>query len=248
MAYTVKEVADLSGVTVKTLYHYQRVGLLLPDSIGKNGYRYYTDKELERLQQIMFYRELDFSLGQIKIALENEPNRLICLEQQRTLLIERKERLTKILDTLDETISHAQKGAAMSAEKMFSGFDKEEWAEALQEQNDHLQKEYGYSIPSHEIDVAAMNEKAEEATRFMAFMARSLREGVAAHADIVQAAIREHVAFLQRDTEIDAASFAAQSRFFLSDDFHRSMMESQQVGLTYYVCIAADHFTTTEKK
>ena len=95
MAYTGKEVADLSGVTVKTLYHYQRVGLLLPDSIGKNGYRYYTDKELERLQQIMFYRELDFSLGQIKIALENEPNRLICLEQQRTLLIERKERLTK---------------------------------------------------------------------------------------------------------------------------------------------------------
>ena len=214
---------------------------------SKNGYRYYTDKELERLQQIMFYRELDFSLGQIKIALENEPNRLICLEQQRILLIERKERLTKILDTLDETISHAQKGAAMSAEKMFSGFDKEEWAEALQEQNDHLQKEYGYSIPSHEIDVAAMNEKAEEATRFMAFMARSLREGVAAHADIVQAAIREHIVFLQRDTEIDAASFAAQSHFFLSDDFHRSMMESQQVGLSYYVCIAADHFTTTEK-
>ena len=85
----------------------------------------------------MFYRELDFSLGQIKIALENEPNRLICLEQQRTLLIERKERLTKILDTLDETISHAQKGAA----------------------------------------------------------------------------IREHIVFLQRDTEIDAASFAAQSHF-----------------------------------
>ena len=120
----------------------------------------------------MFYRELDFSLGQIKIALENEPNRLICLEQQRILLIERKERLTKILDTLDETISHAQKGAA----------------------------------------------------------------------------IREHIVFLQRDTEIDAASFATQSRFFLSDDFHRSMMESQQVGLSYYVCIAADHFTTTEKK
>ena len=145
MAYTVQEVANLSGATVKTLYHYQMVGLLCPNSIGENGYRYYTDKELEQLQQIMFYRELDFSLGQIKIALENEPNRLICLEQQRILLIERKERLTAILNTLDETISHAQKGVAMSAEKMFSGFDKEKWGEALQEQNDHLQKEYGFS-------------------------------------------------------------------------------------------------------
>lgn len=247
MAYTVQEVANLSGATVKTLYHYQKVGLLFPNSIGQNGYRYYTDKELERLQQIMFYRELDFSLGQIKIALENEPNRLICLEQQRILLIERKERLTAILNTLDETISHAQKGVAMSAEKMFSGFDKEKWGEALQEQNDHLQKEYGYSIPANEIDVAAMNEKAEEATRFMTFMAQSLRDGVAAHTDTVQAAIREHITFLQRDMEIDAASFAAQSHFFLSDDFHRSMMESQQVGLSYYICVAADYFANTEK-
>lgn len=53
MAYTVQEVANLSGATVKTLYHYQKVGLLFPNSIGENGYRYYTDKELERLQQIM---------------------------------------------------------------------------------------------------------------------------------------------------------------------------------------------------
>ena len=135
----------------------------------------------------------------------------------------------------------------MSAEKMFSGFDKEKWGEALQEQNNHLQKEYGYSIPASEIDAAAMNEKAEEATRFMTFMAQSLRDGVAAHTDTVQAAIREHITFLQRDMEIDAASFAAQSRFFLSDDFHRSMMESQQVGLSYYICIAADYFANTEK-
>lgn len=247
MVYTVQEVANLSGATVKTLYHYQKVGLPFPNSIGENGYRYYTDKELERLQQIMFYRELDFSLGQIKIALENEPNRLSCLEQQRVLLTERKERLTAILNTLDETISHAQKGVAMSTEKMFSGFDKEKWDEAFQEQNDYLQKEYGYSIPANEIDAAAMNEKAEEATHFMTFMAKSLRDGVAAHADIVQAAIREHITFLQRDMEIDAASFAAQSHFFLSDDFHRSMMENQQVGLSYYICIAADYFATTEK-
>ena len=76
MAFTVQEVANISGTTVKTLYHYQKIGLLLPNMIGENGYRYYTENELERLQQILFYRELDFSLEKIKTALESEPNRL----------------------------------------------------------------------------------------------------------------------------------------------------------------------------
>ena len=211
-----------------------------------SGYRYYTDKELERLQQIMFYREMDFSLEQIKIALENEPNHLSCLEQQRTLLIKRKERLLAILNTLNETISHAQKGVAMDAEKMFSGFDKEKWGEMLQGQNEHLQKEYGYSVPVEEIDATAMNEKAEEATHFMRFMAQSLRDGLGAHTETVQSAVRKHIAFLQKDMELDAAGFAAQSHFFLSDDFHRNMMEGQQIGLSYYICIAADYLATRE--
>ena len=61
MAYTVQEVAKLSGTTIKTLYHYHKIGLLIPSFVGENGYRYYSEKELEQLQQIMFYRELDFS-------------------------------------------------------------------------------------------------------------------------------------------------------------------------------------------
>lgn len=96
MAYTVQEVAKLSGTTVKTLYHYQKVGLLFPNRIGENGYRYYTEKEMERLQQILFYRELDFSLEQIKIALESEPDRQKCLEQQKILLNARKARLCAV--------------------------------------------------------------------------------------------------------------------------------------------------------
>lgn len=246
MAYTVQEVANLSGTTVKTLYHYQKVGLLFPNSVGENGYRYYTDKELERLQQIMFYRELDFSLEQIKIALENEPNRLTCLEQQKASLSARKERLSVILNTLEETISHTRKGVPMGAEKMFAGLNKEEWGDALKGQNEHLQKEYGYSIDTDAIDATDMNEKAEEATQFMAFMVQSLKDRLGAHDEKVQSAIQKHIAFLKRDMDIDTAGFAAQSRFFLMDDFHRSMLEGQQVGLSYYICIAADNLAAKE--
>ncbi|XWX60162.1 MerR family transcriptional regulator [Desulfitobacterium sp. AusDCA] len=63
MLYTVKEVAELAGVTIKTLHHYHKIGLLLPCEITDAGYRLYGPKELERLQQILFYRELDFSLN-----------------------------------------------------------------------------------------------------------------------------------------------------------------------------------------
>ncbi|MGG1662981.1 MerR family transcriptional regulator [Brevibacillus sp. NRS-1366] len=76
MLYTVHEVAKLSGTTIKTLYHYQKVGLLLPEKITENGYRYYGEKELERLQQILFYRELDFSLERIKMVRRIKPRRM----------------------------------------------------------------------------------------------------------------------------------------------------------------------------
>ncbi|WP_373266918.1 MerR family transcriptional regulator [Hungatella hathewayi] len=180
MAYTVQEAANLSGTTVKTLYHNQKVGLLLPSTVGENGYRYYTHQELERLQQIMFYCALDFSLEQIKIALENEPNRLTCLEQQKVLLSARKERLSVVLNTLEETISYARKGVPMKTEKMFAGLNKEEWGEALKDQN-----EYGYSINAEAVDAAVMNENAEEAAQFMAFMAKSLKDGLSAQEETV---------------------------------------------------------------
>lgn len=74
--YTVKEVSELSKVTIKTLHHYHKIGLLLPSRISDAGYRLYGMKELERLQEILFYRELEFSLDQIKEMCEC--NRNIC--------------------------------------------------------------------------------------------------------------------------------------------------------------------------
>ncbi|AYD41148.1 MerR family transcriptional regulator [Clostridium fermenticellae] len=238
MTYTVQEVANLSGTTVKTLYHYQKVGLLFPHMIGENGYRYYTDKELIRLQQILFYRELDFSLEQIKMALENEPNQLKCLKKQKSLLSTRKERLSAILNTLDEAISHAQKGVPMNTEKMFTGLNKAEWGDALKDQNEHLQKEYGFSLDTAAISADTMNENAQEAIQFMSFMAKSLKENVSVNDRTVITAIHKHIEFLN----INAKGFAKQSHFFLTDNFHRSMLEQQQVGLSYYLYIAADKY------
>lgn len=242
MAYTVHEVVKLSGVTIKTLYHYQKIGLLLPESVAENGYRYYSDKELKRLQQILFYRELDFSLENIKTTLDNEPDRLRCLCEQYSMLQVREQRLAGILRTLEETIQHEQKGVLMSKDKMFTGLNKKEWEDALGKQNEHLQEKYGYEIDINEIDSDAMNEKASEATEFMSFMTTSLKNGISVNDTSISDAIEKHIQFMQQDMSIDAKGFADQTRFLMTDNFHRQMLEGQQTGLSYYICFAAENY------
>ena len=236
MSYTVHEVAKLSGVTIKTLYHYQKIGLLMPERIAENGYRYYGDKELERLQQILFYRELDFSLGKIKAAMQNEPSRLRCLCEQKTLLMARQQRTA---------IIYAEKGAIMSKEKMFSGLNQEEWEAALEPQNEYLREKYDHSIDTSAIDADDMNESANEAAEFIHSMANALRNGVSVNAEEVRSAVEKHIQFMQRSMKIDAQGFVAQSKFLMTDEFHRQMLEAQQTGLSYYICYAAESYAAS---
>lgn len=244
MRYTVKEIAKLTGVTVKTLHHYHKIGLLEPCEMTDAGYRLYGIKELERLQQILFYRELDFSLKDIKIALEDEPSRLACLTKQQELLFARRQRMDRLLDTIEESIVLTKKGETMNNSAMFQGLNKEEWTNALSEQNEYLKDKYGYNmIESNDINVEELNESAAEAQQFIKSVAEALVKGLKANDEELQNILCKHIEFLNaHGNKIDKKSFADQSRFFLEDDFHRSMLESQQVGLSYYLCIAAEMY------
>jgi DNA-binding transcriptional MerR regulator len=244
MLYTVKEVVRLSGTTIKTLYHYQKIGLLLPQKITQNGYRYYGDKELEKLQQILFYKELDFSLEKIKVSLESEPNRLMILYEQQKLLEARQKKLTNILQTINKTIEYERNGKSMNKENMFTGLNKEEWTVIFKDQNKHLENKYNIELNTDEINTNEMNKKAAEATKFMDFMANSLKNNLSPNDNKIMEAIKNHINFLKNDIEIDKDGFVAQSRFFLSDEFHREMLENIQTGLSYFICIAAEHYAS----
>lgn len=247
MAYTVSEVAELSGVTIKTLYHYHKIGLLYPASISENGYRIYEDKELEKLQQILFYRELDLPLEKIKKAIKSESSRLECLYEQEDLLKARKQRTQGILNTLKESIACIEKGVVMSKERMFKGLNKEEWENNISEQNNHLEKTYGVKLNVSDIETNDMNEKANEAMEFMSFMATSLRNGLSVNDESVFLAVKNHIEFLRQRMEMDAEGFVAQSRFLMEDKFHRQMIEKQQIGLSYYICFAAENYAEAIK-
>jgi DNA-binding transcriptional MerR regulator/quercetin dioxygenase-like cupin family protein len=123
MAYTVKQVAALSGVSVRTLHFYDETGLLKPAYVGTNGYRFYEEPQLLTLQQILFYRELGLELKQIKQILGRaELERVAALQSHRQVLEEKLTRTRSLLGTIDKTIAHLKGRKKMTTEEMFVGF------------------------------------------------------------------------------------------------------------------------------
>lgn len=123
MSYTVQQLADLSGVTVRTLHHYDEIGLLNPSRRKNNGYRFYEEKELLRLQQIMFFRELDFPLPEIRKILENPKfDATKALEDHKHLIEEKRKRLAGLVKTIDSTIKKIKKEITMNDEELYKSF------------------------------------------------------------------------------------------------------------------------------
>ena len=123
MAYTVKQLAALSGVSVRTLHFYDETGLLRPAYHGPNGYRFYEEPQLLMLQQILFYRELGFELKQIKRILGRADfQKVAALQSHRKLLEEKLSRTGQLIETIDKTIQHLKGKEKMKTEEMFAGF------------------------------------------------------------------------------------------------------------------------------
>ncbi len=129
---TVKEISDLTGISVRTLHYYDEIGLLKPTEKSDAGYRLYDDKALETLQQILFFREFDISLKEIKAVLDNpalERNQI--LQVQRKMLVTKKERMERLIASID--------GILKGENKMdFTIFTKTEVEEMFQTMLEHM--------------------------------------------------------------------------------------------------------------
>lgn len=127
--YTVKQVAKLSGVSVRALHHYDDIGLLKPADVGANGYRYYGKDELLRLQQILFHRELGFPLDEIGRLLDAPDfDRVAALKAHRERLAAEARRTRRLVRTIDETLAALQGATTMDEKAMYRGFDPDKQA------------------------------------------------------------------------------------------------------------------------
>src|SRR3990167_7836988 len=132
MAYTVKKLAKLSGVSARTLHFYDEIGLLKPAYYGENNYRYYEEEQLLMLQQILFYRELGMPLSEIqRIICSDDFNKIEALQSHKKVLKQELDRSQQMIKTIDKTISHLKgKGKEkMKDEELYYGFDSEKHKE-----------------------------------------------------------------------------------------------------------------------
>ena len=122
-SYTVGQVAALARVTVRTLHHYDEIGLLVPGDRSAAGYRRYSGDDLARLQRILFYRELGFGLDEItKILDDPDSDPLDHLRRQHGLLTERAERLIELIGTVEKTMEAHAMGIRLTPDEMFEVF------------------------------------------------------------------------------------------------------------------------------
>lgn len=127
---SIKQLSTLAGVSVRTLHFYDQIGLLTPQRERENNYRYYSRESLIRLQQILFYREMDLSLEQIGRILNDPAFDLIsALENHREALTGKVKRLTTLLQTIDNTIRNLKGQKEMTNGQFFNGFSEEQQAE-----------------------------------------------------------------------------------------------------------------------
>jgi DNA-binding transcriptional MerR regulator len=236
----VKEVADLTGISVRTLHHYDEIGLLVPDQTTEAGYRVYSEDNLELLQQILFFRELGFPLKRIKeIITDPSFNRLEALELHRKLLLEKRSRLDTMLTTLDKTIQHSRGEIHMTNKEKFEGFDfsnnpyeqeaRERWGDEAVDQSKG--KLGGMSKQDQKAIGSAMGEIYQRLA--------ALRHGTP-ESDEAQAAIKEWYVFLNKIGTYSLEAFRGLGQMYVDDVRFTKNIDKFGEGLAVFMrdCMA----------
>lgn len=144
MEYTVQKLGRMAGVSTRTLRYYDEIGILKPLRISSSGYRIYGQVEVDLLQQILFYRELGFSLDEIKeIVTSPSFDRNRALQEQREKLLERRQQLDLLIANVEKTLAVNEGRMTMSDQEKFEGFKREMIEENEKKYGQEIRAKYG---------------------------------------------------------------------------------------------------------
>jgi len=248
--YTVKQMAKLSGVSVRALHHYDAIGLLRPRAVGANGYRYYDRQDLLRLQQILFHRALETPLKDIQAALDDPAFDLAAaLRAHRERLAAEAERYAKLVDIVDRTLADLTGDETMEDKEMFRGFDPAKQArheaELVERYGDGMVEKIAHAKAGMESwgkgDWAGFQ---QEALAIEADMAKALAQGLPADSAVVSAIMRRHWAWIARswNREPTPDTFMGLGRLYLDNPEFTARYEAVAPGLTEYLAEAMRAF------
>lgn len=239
--YLIKKVSELSGVSVRTLHHYDEIGLLSPQK-KENGYRYYSEEDISFLQMILFYKYLGFPLKKIKELLKKEDSEVLYhLRKQLDLMQKEKQKLLTLLKTLEKTIESQERRITMSAKEKFSGFryqDNEKYKQAAIDM-------YGKEV----IEEAIEKQKGKEQEIadgfnhcFFAF-ADNLANGISATAqENVALAEKLHQHMCQYAFDCPLEVFASIGKGYVQNPDFKQNIDKFGAGTAQYVCDAIQQY------
>ena len=242
--YTVGRVADLSGVTIRTLHHYDEVGLLSPGGRSAAGYRIYEDRDLERLERILFYRELGFTLDEISTIIDDpHTDALGHLRRQRGLLTERIERLNAMVDAIDYEMEARTMDIPLTPEErleVFGEFRAEDYAEEAEQRwgETEAYKESKRRVSSYTKEDWQRLKAEEEEIR--ARLAAALDAGLAPESAEAMSAAEAHREYISRwFYECTYEIHRGLTEMYVSDERFRSNYDATAPGLAAFIRDAA---------
>ncbi|MDQ0272669.1 DNA-binding transcriptional MerR regulator [Cytobacillus purgationiresistens] len=241
----VKEVADLVGISVRTLHHYDEIGLLAPEETTESGYRIYSDNNLETLQQILFFKELGFPLKKIKNIINSpEFDRQEALALHKKMLLEKRMRLDRMIATVDKTLKYAEGEIEMSNEEKFEGFNfshnpyeqeaRERWGDkAVDKVNDKFKNEEDqkkYADAFNDIyrrlaDIRHLSASSKEA----------------------QEGIKEWYVFLNQMGSYSLEAFKGLGQMYVADERFTKNIDQFGEGLAQFMCDAMSIYADQNK-
>jgi DNA-binding transcriptional MerR regulator len=234
MTYTVGDVSRIARISVRALHHYDEIGLVRPSARSGAGYRLYTEADLERLQQVLFFRELGFKLEDIAAALADKQfDRRKALVAQRAMLAERAERARALVDLIDKTIEALDGGTTMKPEEMFAYEEeaKARWGSTPQ-----------YAESKRRTSAYTKDDWSEiraEADAITEAFAQAAEAGVAPSDARATAIAERHRAHIDRwFYPCSHAIHRALGAMYVADERFAANYERRKEGLAQYICDA----------
>lgn len=230
MSYTVKSLAKISGVSVRTLHFYDDIKLLLPHHVGENGYRYYQEEELLRLQQILFFKELGLELKDIKSIIDKPDfDKVATLLSHKEFLLKKADKTKELILNIDQTVKRLNGDKTMNDKELFRGLSKEE-----QEQHEkYLINRYGDNAKKH-IDESKKktstwnqdqwNEAANMWDAILKDLAQLLAKNQPVDAPEVQAVLKRHFEFIKQTWTPDYHSYIGMCESYVGSEWAKAFL------------------------
>lgn len=250
MSYTIHKLALLAGISTRSLRYYDQIGLLKPSSLMKNGYRLYDHQALLRLQQILFFKELEFPLEEIKKILDNpDYDQTIALKDQRRLLELKQRRLQGLVKTINTTINSMTHKTNLDDQELYTNFNEEE----INQYAEEAKKRWGHTEAYKQSQERTKHWTKEDYKKIQAAgnalttkIAEAMSKGVRDNS--VQALISEHHQGINAFYDCSLEMYQNLGQMYVDDPRFTAYYEKFAQGLALFIREAIAVYCQQQKR